>query len=100
MRIGRARCCRSRKSTANGRSGAFAGPASRRRDGTLRGRLETEQGLGGRGALQPLVGSETDVVEEGQLEPLLQVVDGQGTKEPEPRICLSVRQNRSSLAVA
>lgn len=63
----------------------FARTAARWRDRMLRGGLETQKGLGGSGAPEALVGPETDIVEQGQLEPSLQVHKREGTVEAEPR---------------
>ncbi len=44
-----------------------------------------EEGLGGCRAVEPLVGAEDEVVREGDLEPSLQVLDGEGTMETKAR---------------
>ena len=53
------------------------GPPARWRDGAGASRLGLEEGLGGRGAPEPLMRSEEQIVNEGELDPLLQVLAGQ-----------------------
>ena len=60
---------------------ALARSSPRRLDGRLvRGR-RAEDGLDGRGSLEPLVGPEAKVVDEGQLEPALEILAGEGEVE-------------------
>jgi hypothetical protein len=49
------------------------------------GGLDGEEGFGGRGALEPLMGPMQEVVGEGGLEPSLQVADREGGLETEAR---------------
>jgi len=63
----------------------FAGPAPGRRDGVAAGGREAKESLGGGGAQEPLMRTETEVVREDDIEPSLQITDGQGWMESKAR---------------
>lgn len=86
---------------AEGRiAGPLAGASPRRREGLRAGRVDAEESLRWRRAVEPLVRPEHDVMCECEFEPSLQVLDGKGTVEAEARGVLEGSPERSRRAVA